>query len=177
MNLALSSSHQTHAEISRLAEDTLADKFRAIDGVANVKVNGSLQRELSVGTATQVAGRALFASIALLAFVAVGERRGVVRVFASMGRAELAVAICTAVASSAFIVALLQAEELGMAVGEVLRVQAAQVRLVRRQTARETAAKTPVKILFPVIFTIFPAMFVITIGPGAIQIYRTIFHI
>jgi tight adherence protein C len=78
---------------------------------------------------------------------------------------------------SAFIVALLQAEELGMAVGEVLRVQAAQVRLVRRQTARETAAKTPVKILFPVIFTIFPAMFVITIGPGAIQIYRTIFKV
>jgi tight adherence protein C len=59
----------------------------------------------------------------------------------------------------------------------VLRVQAAQVRLVRRQTARETAAKTPVKILFPVIFTIFPAMFVITIGPGAIQIYRTIFKV
>jgi tight adherence protein C len=78
---------------------------------------------------------------------------------------------------SAFIVALLQAEELGMAVGEVLRVQAAQVRLVRRQNARETAAKTPVKILFPVIFTIFPAMFVITIGPGAIRIAQTILHL
>jgi tight adherence protein C len=77
---------------------------------------------------------------------------------------------------SAFIVALLQAEELGMAVGEVLRVQAAQVRLVRRQHAREQAAKTPVKILFPVIFTIFPAMFVITIGPGAIRIFQTIVH-
>ena len=48
MNLSLSSSKQSHAEISRMAEDTLADKFRAIDGVANVKVNGSLQRELSV---------------------------------------------------------------------------------------------------------------------------------
>jgi tight adherence protein C len=77
---------------------------------------------------------------------------------------------------SAFIVALLQAEELGMAVGEVLRVQAAQVRLVRRQHAREQAAKTPVKILFPVIFTIFPAMFVVTIGPGAIRIAQTILH-
>jgi tight adherence protein C len=76
---------------------------------------------------------------------------------------------------SAFVVALLQADELGMAVGEVLRVQAAQVRLVRRQTAREQAAKTPVKILFPVIFTIFPAMFVVTIGPGAIKIAQTIF--
>ncbi|SDC88998.1 hydrophobe/amphiphile efflux-1 (HAE1) family protein [Massilia sp. PDC64] len=48
MNLALSSSSQTHAEISRLAEDQLADRFRAIDGVANVQVNGSLRRELSV---------------------------------------------------------------------------------------------------------------------------------
>jgi tight adherence protein C len=75
---------------------------------------------------------------------------------------------------SAFVVALLQADELGMAVGEVLRVQAAQVRLVRRQHAREQAAKTPVKIHFPVIFTIFPAMFVITIGPGAIRIAQTI---
>jgi tight adherence protein C len=77
---------------------------------------------------------------------------------------------------SAFVVALLQADELGMAVGEVLRVQAAQVRLVRRQHAREQAAKTPVKILFPVVFTIFPAMFVVTIGPGAIRIAQTILH-
>jgi HAE1 family hydrophobic/amphiphilic exporter-1 len=48
MQLALSSSALTHAEISRLAEDTLADKFRGIDGVAIVQVNGSLTRELSV---------------------------------------------------------------------------------------------------------------------------------
>ncbi|MFP5393026.1 MAG: efflux RND transporter permease subunit, partial [Gammaproteobacteria bacterium] len=48
MNLALSSSSQTHAEISRLAEDVLADKFRGIDGVAQVNVNGALRRELSV---------------------------------------------------------------------------------------------------------------------------------
>ncbi len=48
MQMALSASKQSHAEISRLAEDTLADKFRAIDGVATVNVNGSLRRELSV---------------------------------------------------------------------------------------------------------------------------------
>ncbi|MEJ0038220.1 MAG: efflux RND transporter permease subunit [Gammaproteobacteria bacterium] len=48
MQMALSSSTQTHAEISRLAEDVLADRFRAVDGVATVNVNGSLQRELSV---------------------------------------------------------------------------------------------------------------------------------
>ena len=48
VQVALSSKTQTHAEISRLAEDVLADRFRAIDGVATVTVNGSLQRELSV---------------------------------------------------------------------------------------------------------------------------------
>src|SRR6185312_11093300 len=48
MQLALSSTAQSHAEISRLAEDVLADRFRAIDGVAVVSVNGSLKRELSV---------------------------------------------------------------------------------------------------------------------------------
>jgi hydrophobe/amphiphile efflux-1 (HAE1) family protein len=48
MNVALSSSTQSKAEISRLAEDTLADRFRSIDGVSTVTVNGSLKRELSV---------------------------------------------------------------------------------------------------------------------------------
>ncbi|MGZ8339232.1 MAG: efflux RND transporter permease subunit [Telluria sp.] len=48
LNLALSSTSQSHAEISRLAEDVLADKFRGIDGVATVNVNGALRRELSV---------------------------------------------------------------------------------------------------------------------------------
>jgi hydrophobic/amphiphilic exporter-1 (mainly G- bacteria), HAE1 family len=48
MQLALSSQNKTHAEISRLAEDDLADRFRGVDGVATVEVNGSLQRELSV---------------------------------------------------------------------------------------------------------------------------------
>ncbi|NNG23695.1 efflux RND transporter permease subunit [Telluria aromaticivorans] len=48
MQLALSSSAQSHAEISRYAEDVLADKFRAIEGVSTVNVNGALRRELSV---------------------------------------------------------------------------------------------------------------------------------
>jgi drug/metabolite transporter (DMT)-like permease len=66
---------------------------------------GVLQRELSLGTATQVAGRAVFATLALVGFVLVSERRGL-KPFGSMGRAELAVAACTAVASGTFIVAL-----------------------------------------------------------------------
>ncbi len=67
---------------------------------------GLMQRDLSVDTATQVVGRALFATIALFLFVALSERRGAVRAFTRMGRAEIAVAVTTAVASGTFIVAL-----------------------------------------------------------------------
>jgi len=48
MNLSLTSTTQSHAELSRLAEDVLADRFRGVDGVADVQVGGSLKRELSV---------------------------------------------------------------------------------------------------------------------------------
>ncbi len=81
---------------------------------------GVLQRELSVGTASQVAGRAVFATLALLAFVAFHGRRGVIRPFRTMGRAELAVAVLTATASGSFIVALNHAT-----VANVLFMQAA----------------------------------------------------
>ncbi|HWB22759.1 MAG TPA: DMT family transporter [Gaiellaceae bacterium] len=67
---------------------------------------GVMQRELSVGTATQVAGRALFAVLGLFGFVAFSERSGVWRAFRSIGWAELAVAALTATASGTFIVAL-----------------------------------------------------------------------
>lgn len=67
---------------------------------------GVLQRELSVGMATQVAGRALFASFGLLAFVALSGEGGVGRAFRRMGRAELAVAALVAVSSVTFIIAL-----------------------------------------------------------------------
>ncbi len=77
---------------------------------------------------------------------------------------------------SAFIVALIQADIMGMAVAHVLKIQAEQVRLKRRQRAREQAAKTPVKILFPLIFGIFPAIFTVTIGPGIINIIDSLFR-
>jgi tight adherence protein C len=71
---------------------------------------------------------------------------------------------------SAFVVALVQADSLGVSIADVLRVQAGQVRLRRRQHAREQAAKTPVKILFPVIFGVLPSLFVIIMGPAVITI-------
>jgi tight adherence protein C len=71
---------------------------------------------------------------------------------------------------SAFVVSLVQADTMGVAIADVLKVQAVQVRLKRRQRAREKAAQTPVKILFPVIFGVLPALFIVVIGPAVITI-------
>ena len=76
---------------------------------------------------------------------------------------------------STLVVALIQAGEMGTTIAQVLKVQAEQVRLRRRQRAKEKAAQTPVKILFPVIIGIFPAIFVVTVGPGAINIMQNMF--
>jgi drug/metabolite transporter (DMT)-like permease len=67
---------------------------------------GLLQRELTVGTATQLAGRAFFALLGVLAYVAVSERGQVVRAFRATGRGGLAVAGLMAISSASFIVAL-----------------------------------------------------------------------
>lgn len=75
-----------------------------------------------------------------------------------------------------FVSALVQASELGIAMGTVLREQSRELRIRRRQRAEEQAQKVPVKILFPVIFCIFPALFIAIIGPGAISLADTLLN-
>ena len=75
-----------------------------------------------------------------------------------------------------FVSALMQASELGVPVARVLREQSHEMRIRRRQRAEELAQKVPVKILFPLIFFLFPALFVIIIGPGAISIMHNLMH-
>lgn len=75
-----------------------------------------------------------------------------------------------------FVAALVQADRLGVPVAGVLREQSAEMRVRRRQRAEETAQKVPVKILFPVLFCIFPVFLVIVIGPGAIRIAQVFLH-
>ena len=73
-----------------------------------------------------------------------------------------------------FIGAIVQAEQLGVAIANVLEVQSEQLRIERRQRAEEMAAKAPIKMLFPLVGCIFPSMFIVILGPAMILIVNNL---
>ena len=76
-----------------------------------------------------------------------------------------------------FVLAVVQSEKYGIGIGSVLRVQAEELRDKRRERAEERALKIPVLIIFPLAFCIFPAIFIVLLGPAAISIYETLFSV
>ena len=71
---------------------------------------------------------------------------------------------------AAFVRAIIQADQLGISLGRILRVQAADARLRRQAAAEEKAMKAPIKMLFPTVLFIFPAMFLVILGPAIMNI-------
>jgi len=68
-----------------------------------------------------------------------------------------------------FISAIIQADQLGVSMSKVLRIQSEQMRMERRQRAEEKAAKAPILIMLPTIGCIFPSLFIVILGPAALQ--------
>ncbi len=69
-----------------------------------------------------------------------------------------------------FVRAIVQADQLGTSLGRMLRVQAADTRLKRQAAAEERAMKAPIKMLFPTVLFIFPAMFIVVLGPAMLSL-------
>jgi tight adherence protein C len=98
----------------------------------------------------------------VLSEIQIGKTRA--DAFASLGERTTAPELKT------FVTTLVQADRLGLPVGAVLREQTKEMRVIRRQRAEEKAQKVTVKILFPLLLCIFPALFIVILGPGVITI-------
>jgi tight adherence protein C len=77
---------------------------------------------------------------------------------------------------SGFVRAIIQADQLGISLGRILRVQAVDTRLKRQAIAEEKAMKAPIKMLFPLVLFIFPAMFIAILGPAFLNL-ATVFQL
>ena len=69
-----------------------------------------------------------------------------------------------------WVAALVQADQLGISMGGVMRTQSQEIRLKRRQRIEEKAQKAPVKVMLPLVFFIFPCVFIVILGPAVIQV-------
>jgi len=70
---------------------------------------------------------------------------------------------------------LIQTERLGTSLAQSLRVHSDSLRIRRRQRAEEAAAKTTIKLVFPLVFLLFPALFIVILGPGVLQVLHVLF--
>jgi tight adherence protein C len=69
---------------------------------------------------------------------------------------------------------LIQTEKLGTSLSQSLRVHSDSLRTRRRQRAEEAAAKTAIKLVFPLVFLLFPALYIVLLGPGVIKIMKVL---
>jgi len=74
---------------------------------------------------------------------------------------------------TSFVAAVVQSEQLGVSMARVLRIQADQMRVKRRQLAEEEAHKAPIKMLIPMVFLIFPSLLIVLLAPAALQIIQS----
>ena len=73
---------------------------------------------------------------------------------------------------SSFVAAIIQADQLGVSIAKVLRIQSDQMRVKRRQRAQEKAQQAPVKMVIPLVLLVFPSIWIVLLGPAGIQLFE-----
>lgn len=147
---------------ARRGEEILAELPGALDLLA-ISVEAGLGFDAALSRASELVGGPLAEELGtMLSEIRVGEARTVAlqRLADRVGAKDVAV----------FARAVIRAEQLGTSLAQTLRTQAADARSRRQLAAEEKAAKAPVKMLFPTAVFIFPALFVVVLGPTVVQL-------
>jgi tight adherence protein C len=131
----------------------------------------TVEAGLSLNASLQVAGERLTGPLGDELRIALQEQR---MGLSQMQALENMQTRCPSSAVRSFVRAMIQGELLGVSVGQILRSLALEMRKRRRAAAEERAQKAPIKMLFPLVFMIFPAMFVVILGPAVASIFTAL---
>jgi tight adherence protein C len=133
----------------------------------------TVEAGLSLSAALQLAGDRLKGPLGdELRIVLQEQRMGLTPVQAL----ENMVGRCPTPAVESFTRAMVQGQLLGVSIGQILRSLAVEMRKRRRAAAEQQAQKAPIKMLFPLVFMIFPALFVVILGPAIVSIFHALRH-
>ncbi len=131
----------------------------------------TVEAGLSLAAAIQLAGERMRGPLGdELRIVIQEQRMGLTPVQALENMVER----CPTPAVESFVRAMMQGQLLGFSVGQILRTLAVEMRKRRRARAEQQAQKAPIKMLFPLIFMIFPAMFIVLLGPAVVSILHAL---
>jgi tight adherence protein C len=156
--------------VQRRAESRLYRIDRSMPELIDLLVV-SVEAGLSLSAAMQLAGERMMGPLGdELRIVLQEQRMGLNPVQAL----ENMVARCPTPAVEAFTRAMMQGQVLGVSVGQILRSLAIEMRKRRRALIEQQAQKAPIKMLFPLVFMIFPALFVVILGPAVVSIFHAL---
>jgi tight adherence protein C len=156
--------------IQRRAESRLHRVDHAMPELIDLLVV-TVEAGLSLAAAIQLAGERMRGPLGEELRIVIQEQRmGLTPVQAL----ENMVGRCPSPAVESFVRAMMQGQMLGFSIGQILRTLAIEMRKRRRARAEQQAQKAPIKMLFPLIFMIFPALFVILLGPALVSLVHAL---
>jgi tight adherence protein C len=156
--------------VQRRAETRIHQIDRAVPELIDLLVV-TVEAGLSLAAALQLAGERMKGPLGdELRIVLQEQRMGLTPVQAL----ENMVVRCPTDAVEAFVRAMVQGQNLGVSVGQILRSLAVEMRKRRRAAAEQQAQKAPIKMLFPLVLMIFPALFVVILGPALVSILHAL---